>query len=1025
MKNIYNNVKAHILYIISGIVITIAPASAQITVGGNAQNGQVITTINGQNTNGTNTVIYVSKQTGQTSTFAGSYHKKTDQFENGTVSISTTGPIKYNIQPASLAISPNQDKTWAGTVSGDPNSAVPGTTTAATLIGSYNFSYSRPYGSGTNGTVTSTYYCSNNGSASGTGGCAYHNHQPGVHEIVNDVGQQALGFSVISVYADIPDTVCLGRNGQNNITATCYPLTGGTFKWTSTNPAVVIMNSTGQTANIKLLDTNVRNAVVQVTYSIGGVTYTKAGVLSTCECSCRPITNGISAGPIRFNFNVNPNSPMPDGQGNCRYKSTNASFTFNMNGIIQRTVNVPGNATVEFGKNCQSGALTDVKVDWTGDIDIPEIEVNGVKIIKLNVTAIHLTIATNGNLSGSVTVKATNTQDRDLSGNKGVVMLRKGTNTNITFTFNNQNGFNGQWNFSGIHNIEIDLVKKNVGNDVVIANFKGDMTANGVLNGNLKVVANASYKTNLFTITMLELTLGIELKVQTADFALKSGSGKVRVSQMSGVTGTIDLGLNFPGNGNCTATVQASNITAFSMTLSNLNLQADFNEDFDMTKLQGSLQAKHNQFSVNINVSKFKISNGALDTFAASGAVRYSAFDFNLQSSSYSGSSGSLSISAKVDINATGTQASIQVSSFTIAGNGAVSVGGISGSLNRPPASFTFSATFGQSRFQGSFSGNFANIGLGGSVDMGAIDQPQYYNFAYLSITARTNVPLGQSGLKLTQVGGQAGYNYQLVFPGGQGSPAQGNYIVGLTLGVADVADMCEVTGNAVVQFSSFTGNVVLTLNGSINVLKNNTFFNGNMNVNYRIPQNTIDGSVGATVKIPSSGFLISTNNCNVSFNIGNGTWGANGNNMSGQMFNGIVQLRGGHINMNGSLTNPTNMSGSLGGQASAAFNYSMSVSAAGNSVSGNISLSLNSQIDANINQNGLSGNFSVTVTGNGSLTLDTWLYTTTFTGSAVANGQIGYNNGSLSLSGTVDVTLPISIPFWGNQISTGINISI
>lgn len=1016
------------IFLLSFICLPFWNTYGQISVSGNSQNGQVTTTINGQNTAAGVTTLYYSKQTGQFTSFNGSYSKQTDQFENGTVTLSTSGPVTYSITPAALSIQPNQNKTWTGTVSVDPASApAPGNQVAAAIIANYQMGYSRPYGTGTNGTVTSTYYCSSNGSASGTGGCAYHNGHPGVHEIVSDAGQQTLNFNVISIKADIPDTICLGKTAVNTVTADCYPATGGTVAWSSTSAAVQIMNPNQMTATIKLSDTTVKNAVVQVTYSIGGVSYTKQGVLSLCECSCRPITNGITAGPLSINFNAPPQSPMPDGQGNCRYNANNASFTLQMQGIINRTVNVPNGATVSFGKNCQTGTLTDVTVDWSGDIDIPELEINGVKIIKLDVTKIHLVVAANGNMSGSVTIKATNTVDRDLSYNKGFVMLRKGTNTDITFTFNNQNGFAGNWDFSGIHGINIDLVKKSATNqDVTIANFTGDMTANGVLSGNFHADVNASYSTNLFTITMLELNLGLELNVQTADFALKSGSGKVQISNMKAVTGTIDLGLAFPGNGGCTATIQASNITAFSMTLSNLSLQADFNSSFDMTKLQGSLKAKHNQFSVAIDVSQFKVEDGALTTFSASGKVTYSAFDFNLMNCTYVSTPNSqLSITAKVDINATGTQASLQVSSFTIKDDGSITVGSIAGNLNRPPAAFSFNATFGNSKFDGSFKGSFASIGLEGTVAMGAIDQP-YYNYAYLSITAKTNVPLGQSGLKLTQVGGQAGFNYKLVFPGGTGQPEQNNYVVGLTLGVADVADMCEVAGNAVVQFSTFSGDVVLTLNGNINVLKNTTFFAGKVNVNYRIPQNTIDGQVGAVVKIPTDGSVITTNNCNVNFNIGNDKWSAEGKNMTGQMFGGIVQLSGGHIDMNGSLSSPTAMSGSLGGKATASFNYTLnSVGALGNSISGNIALALNSDINANINQGGLNGSFGVHVTGNGDVTVNTWVGSETFTGSADANGQIGYNGNNLSLSGTVTVTLPLNIPFWGNQITTGMNISI
>jgi hypothetical protein len=699
-----------------------------------------------------------------------------------------------------------------------------------------------------------------------------------------------------------------------------------------------------------------------------------------------------------------------------------------LNGTIQRNVQVPGGATVTFGKNCQAGTLTQVQVDWTGDISIPELTINNVKIIKLDVTEMHLTVATNGNLSGTVKVKATNTEDRDLTGT-GFVMLRKGTNTTITFAFNNANSFAGTWDFSGIQGIVIDLVKKNAANNpVTIANFTGNMTNAGVVTGNLSASPNASYATNAFTITLLNLTLGLRMDIPNTSFALTNGNGSVRISNMTAVTGTIDLGLNFPGNGGCTATVGASNITAFSMTLSQLNLTADFNANFDLTKVQGSLQAKLNAFSANVNVSSFVVEDGALKTFSASGNVKYSGFQFSLLSSNYVSNPSSLTFSAKVEINAAGTNAMITVSSFSIANDGTVSIGSISGNFNRAPAALSFTANFGNSSFNGTFNGSFAAIGLEGSVDIGSVAQPQY-TYAYLAITAKTNIPLGQSGLKLTRLGGQIGFNYALNFPppanggGGAGQPEQNNYVIGLTLGVSDIASLCQVTGNAVVQFSTFTGNVVLTLNGTVDVLANNTFFSGNVNVNYRIPQQTVDGRVGAVIKIPSDGSIITTDNVNVNFNIGGGTWSANGNNMTGQMFGNIIQLSNGRISMSGDLSCATCMTGTLGGRATAGFNYNLGVSGGGCSVSGNIALNLNSQISAAINQGGLNGSFGVNVNGSGTLTMSCWFGSSSFTGSAVANGNASYNNGSFSLSGNMTVTLPIYIPFWGSEISTGFSI--
>jgi hypothetical protein len=968
--------------------------------------------------------LYVSKQTNKSSSYQGSYSKQTDAYEQGNVTISGGGLLDYQITPEALTIQPNENKTWNGSITANVESAPePGGTNSAYLMVDYTIKYSRPYGEGVEGTVTSTYYCSKDGSAAGTGGCAFHEGAPGVHEMVEETGQKTKNFSIVSILVDVPDTICLGGTGQKDVTAVSFPADAGNFKWTCSDASVVITNGDQKTAGIKMTDTTVKNAVLEVEFEINGVTYKDKGVLSTCECNCKTLT-AITPGPLSFTFDAPPQSTSPDGQGNCQYVANDAKFTLDLNGAgIQRQLSIPGGTTVTFGKSCENGALTEVAVDWTGEIEIPELVIKGVKVIKLTVKEIHLTVSKEGNLDGTVKIKAENPEDRDILGN-GFVWLRKGTNTEITFKFKNENSFTGDFDFSGLHGIVLEMVKKKDGQDVVIADFNSDVNKDGVLKGDFKVKPNNPYVTSQFTVDISELTLGMEIKLSDGDFKLTSGSGKAKIKDIKGLNGTVDLAIAF-ADGNGSATVAAnSDIKAFTMVFSELKLQVDFNSNFDITKVTGAMKAKHEKFNVAVNVSEFTVENGALTKFSADGKVKYSAFEFTLLKSEYTADPSQLEISAEVALNATGTTAKGEIKGFKINEAGEITVGSVSATFTRAPASFKFDATFGQNKFAGTFSGDFAAIGLDGSIDVGAEGEPAY-NYAYFSITAKGNVPLGNSGLKLTKVGGSAGFNYKLNFPGGGGQPEQYNYVIGLKLGVADVADMCGVEGEAVVQFNTFSGNTILTLNGKIDVLKNNPFFSGNMNVNYRIPQNMVDGQVGAVVKVPSSGFILSTDNCNVSFQLGGGQWSANGNNMGGKMFNGFVTLSGGHINMSGPLNSATSMTGSVGGNATASFGYGMSASFAGNSITGNVQFNLNANIDAQINQGGLSGTFGVNANGTGTLTMDTWLGSETFQASAVANGNVGYNGGNLNLSGNVDVTLPFSIPWYGNQFSTGVNISI
>lgn len=963
--------------------------------------------------------IYISKQTGQSSNFNGSYAKQTDNFEQGTVSLSTSGPLVYGVTPNDLSIQPNQNKSWDGNVTGNVASAPdPGNSVNAQLIANYDIQYSRPYGVGTNGSVQSTYYCSDNGSASGNGGCAFHGTTPGAHEIVRDAGQKAVDFTVYSINITLPDTVCLGKTGEKAVTPISFPAQGGNFVWSSTNSNVQITNATEQTATIKLLDTTIKNATVKVEFTIEGISYETSAVLSTCDCSCKPIKNGIDAGPVHLTFNVDPSPVNPDADGNCMYHAEDAAFSMTLDGgLISRIVNVQNGVKVSFGKNCQTSDLTVVKIDWQGEIAIPELEIKGIKTFALTVKEIHLSVATDGALGGTVTINVLNPEDRDLSLGKKFVMLRKGTNSDITFGFNNTNGWAGTFDFSGIQGIVIDLCKQSEGEEVILANFTGDITSDGTLSGDLTAMVSPSYQTNFFKVTLLELQLGVELKIPDASFRLTSGTGKVQLSEMKAVTGTIDLGLELPEAGGCVASFAAADLKAFSMTLDEFTLQADFNRDFDLTKVEGSLKAKHDKFDVKVGVDKFKVENGSLTEFTFSGKVKYSGFSFTLEQASYV--PVKLNITAKVEMSATGTEAMLAVKDFTIDDAGTIAITSISGNLNRPPASISFSATFGTSRFTGTFSGDFAAIGLDGTVDIGAEGGDDPYNFAYLAITAKVNVPLGQSGLKLTQIGGKVGYNYQLQGVEGPGDPMKGNYMVALKLGVADIGNMCEVTGQSMIQFGN--GNIDITLSGTIAVLKNNKFFEGAADVTYKIPAQTLSGSIQAVIWIPGSGSVFKSQNLKINFFFGNNAFSANGANMGGSMFGDKIQLTNGNFSLSGQLDNVSSLSGSLGGKASCSFAYSVSVSGGGNSVTGTITLNMNSNVNVSFNQNGLNGNFDVVVNGGGKVDFDTWIWTDQVQATATCNGTVGYNGGSVSMSGDITITLPFSIPFWGNEISTGV----
>jgi hypothetical protein len=956
------------------------------------------------------TPLYISKQTGEISTYSGNQSKTTDKYEHGTVTLSKEGPITYDVNPA-LSIGINETKTWNGTVKPDPASAPEaGTSVTAKLKGDYDVTYSRPQGGGgPSGTVLSTYNC-NEGVDDG---CAYHGPGGGMHEIVQVTGQQSLDFIVYSIKVTLPDTIFLSNLGEGNSASgsgepVSFPDRPDAFLWTSLSPLVTIDNPNSKNPTITLSDKSVTNAKVRVKFTVEGVSYTTEAVVKYSECNCKPITNGMALGPLQVTFTAAPSSTAPDGQGYCVYTSSNASFTLQMNNTIEnKSANIT-NATVSFKKNCKTGDLKDISIIWTGDLDIGKIKYDGASLKEVN-----LTVNTSGQLSGSVKLQAKLTEDVDLTG-KNIMILKKGITGTFAFNFTLGTNLSGSFDFMGITDINAEIKKAGT----VIASFKnGSLNSAGDLTATFTAEGGASYKTNLFKITVNTLSLDFKLGMSSG-FSLTGGSGGVTVSDMAGVKGTVDLALTFTPT-NVTASVTVKDMTAFSMELKQAHLQADFNYDFDMTQLKGDLQAKHTQFDVAIAVSQFQITNGKLDIFECSGSVKYSGFSFNLTKGSYTAADSKLTISAEAVLNITTANMSLAVDKFTIDGDGNITVGEIKGNLDKDPLKASFSAKFEASRFKGTFDATFTSIGLKGSVDIGA--QPDF-NFAYFEIIAKTNVVLGQTGLKLTQIGGQAGYNYKL-----PDAPTKGNYVIGLTIGVADVAGLCEVAGNPVIQLG--TSSVTMSLNGTVKVLKDNTFFTGKLESNYVLPDNTVSGSVSTEIKVPSSGFIFTSNNLKVDFNVGSNKWHAGGSNMGGKMFN-TVDFSDGNITLDGSISSPLALTGKLGGKATANFSQTVGVGALGINFSGNITVNMNSNISADLDQNGLAGSFGVHVDGSGTLNYSTWITDGSVSVSGNSDANIGYQNGNLKLYGNMTVNLPftICVPWTSyclSSLSVGLDVSI
>jgi hypothetical protein len=218
--------------------------------------------------------LYVSRQTGQYSIYAGSASKTTDQYEEGNVAISVSGPLLYRVDPNDFSIGHNQTKTWYGVVWADPSNApTPGTTVPASITGNYNVTFSKP----APGTATG-------------------------HQIVNQNGKEVVNFNVNSVNVTTADSLTLCRNTDRLLYANGYP-DGGTYAWTATGNVSITANANSQQPTIRCA--NLGSGTATVTYTVKGVSYRATTQVNAVNPSMRlSVPDTIRVG-INEQFRIN------------------------------------------------------------------------------------------------------------------------------------------------------------------------------------------------------------------------------------------------------------------------------------------------------------------------------------------------------------------------------------------------------------------------------------------------------------------------------------------------------------------------------------------------------------------------------------------------------------------------------------------------------------------------------------------------------------------------------------------------
>ncbi len=683
--------------------------------------------------------------------------------------------------------------------------------------------------------------------------------------------------------------------------------------------------------------------------------------------ACEEITDSVTFGGFTFSLSVPAEPEIQDNQGYCVYDVTNAGLEFEMpHDTLQIDDQKLENVHLKFKKNPADGAFKDVTFTWTGSKTFK------AGLLDAQLSNLSLSIDSGGKLRGSVDLEISLNKDVNV---KEVVFLRKGVTGKITLNYINASGWGDvSWNFGGITNLNIELEK----DEEVLASATGSLTESGVLEA-IMATGGATYNTKGFEVEIPpnSLSIGFRYDITKKKIEITSGSGNLKIKGITGIDGYLDLKLSVSEQG-IEAEAGAENAEAFAMEFSDVSLKAAFSAEFDMNMCEGRLSAKHQDFENKFENIEFKVQNGELVTFGLGSVnTRWKNFEVTIAHALYAKNQG-LSLDISLIITGMGNMA---IENFKISETGKITLEKIEGQIDKSPVNVSLKAAFADSEFDGSFSGKFpGNVAIGGRVVLGVQGGASGFTYVYLKLDAGTNILLGSSGLKIRQISGELGYNFNAsAGEGGTGTKQKGTHTIGLGLKLGDVADLMVLGGYVRLILGNASS---MELIGDVQVTADTEYFGGRMNLQYEFGKAEVRGALSATLKIPSNGNIILMDNAQINYEVSGGQWAMDGN-MSGQFFsNPNIRIQGA-TDLSAPMGRPAGgMRGGLDGSISASLSNSIiypdhfnpascataddTDNGVGFGFRGDYAVGMEGDVEVQLNRHGVSGSFGVRVNFSG-----------------------------------------------------------
>lgn len=755
--------------------------------------------------------------------------------------------------------------------------------------------------------------------------------------------------------------------------------------------------------------------------------------------------NYIELGPFAVSYDGleydSDKSSITDGDAEYEYvKLTNPVFIleFSERGVSEQSYRFVG-TEVSYYFNSASGKFKRAQLKYTGN----PVETQDIKFFKTKITAFDLAVEDQEQpdntvlkvVSGNVDMEAYLDEDKEIV---PLVSIKKGLSGAFGFEFEGSaEGLEGSFDFNGITGITVQYKQKNK----IVAELKNaSLNSEGIFSGDFVLKSGVSLETGVANLEFKNLNLGFEYDLKGNEFGLTEGSAKIHMKDIPNVTGYFVLDMSYDPAEDKGYSLEIdgaknTNIEVFHMQVSDIDLSVDVDaSNFDIKKIEGTGKVKHTDFDAKLSLDKLTIEEGELVEVKGSGEVGYKGYKFEMTSFEYSDNFILCNSKLKVRDNW------VSVENLKIDSEGDITVGKISGNIDEGLFTSTFEASFQANKIKGELKGDISGFSLECAIEFGSVldgDRVFLYDYGYGSLTLGSSlgVPLAPLPVKIVEFGGRFGYNYQLEYKdatdptkGYNGSPLKDGYVLGLTLGIADISNMLAISGTSIVQFGG--DRFRLDLNGTLRVPNRNPFIEANAYVSYQLPEERIAGGFDVDLKIPkSSGFIINASNIGIDFEVDPSKWRVYKSNMSVKVLK-VVDLTG-NIDLEGSFDTPNSTTGEISGTLSYGFDFDFKKDISigtYNIVHAECALDLSMSASAAIviDEVNSSGTFGATVEGNGEFVLtafnDSYFSVDLLDvqASVYAHGDMTITNDDFSVNGD----LKASLTAWGEtkEVSTSMN---